>query len=63
MFRFFTKERETTGVPRRIVKIWIVIFVAFFVFSAPASAAGFVHAWFTHVHALGDSLVTFVKDL
>jgi hypothetical protein len=28
-----------------------------------ASAAGFVHAWFTHVHAFGDSLVIFVKNL
>jgi hypothetical protein len=48
---------------KRIVTIWIVAFVVFFVVSEPTSAANFVHGWYSHVDDIGHSLARFVKSL
>jgi len=48
---------------KRIVTIWIVAFVVFFVVSEPTSAANFVHGWYRHVDEIGHSLARFVTSL
>jgi hypothetical protein len=48
---------------KRIVTIWVVAFIVFFVVSEPTSAANFVHAWYSHVDDVGHSLARFVKSL
>jgi hypothetical protein len=48
---------------KRIVTIWIVAFIVFFVVSQPTSAADFVHAWYRHVDEVGRSLARFVTSL
>ena len=59
-------EQGTLGgdqVLKRIITVWIVGFVVFFVVTEPTSAAGFVHGWYSHVDSIGHSLARFVKSL
>ena len=44
-------------------RFWAVIFVAYFLYTAPASAAAKVHQGIGVVSGAGDSLRTFVNRL
>lgn len=44
-------------------RVWLVVFIGYFLFNAPASAAAKVHQGFGVVSHAGDSLTTFVNHL
>jgi predicted secreted protein len=46
----------------RVVTIWIVLFIIFFILTEPAGAARYLHDWYSGIHSAANSLARLVNS-